>query len=94
MADYILLLLLRILHVGAGVFWVGAFMLLARYVIPATQAAGPAAGPFMQQLMTRTKLPAALVGAAVLTILSGFALYGRNIMAGGGAWAASLGSPR
>ena len=87
MADYILLLLLRILHVGAGVFWVGAFMLLARYVIPATHAAGPAAGPFMQQLMTRTKLPAVLSGAAVVAILSGFALYGRNIMASDGAWA-------
>jgi hypothetical protein len=87
MIDYIVLLVLRLFHIGSGVFWVGGFLLMFRHVIPASRAAGPAAGPFMQELMVRQRLPAALSGAAFTTILSGFLLYGRNVSAMGGAWA-------
>jgi hypothetical protein len=87
MTDYILLLLLRLVHIGAGVFWVGAFLLLARWILPATHEVGPSAGPLMSTLMQKMRLPVALTGAAVLTVLSGFALYGRNIAATDGAFA-------
>lgn len=72
---------LRIVHIGAGVFWVGSILFFARFIFPSALALGPAAGPFMDQLNRVRKVPQALLGAAVATILSGLFLY----------WRASLG---
>jgi uncharacterized membrane protein len=78
--------LLRIIHIGAGVFWVGSMLFFARFIFPSAMALGPAAGPFMDQLNRVRKVPAALLGAAVATILSGLLLYWRASMGFQGAW--------
>ena len=70
-----LLIVLRIFHIGAGVFWVGGFLLFARFLFPTAQALGPAAGPVMSHMTQVLRLPRALLSAAVVTILSGVLLY-------------------
>jgi hypothetical protein len=70
-----LLILLRVFHIGAGVFWVGGFLLFARFLFPTALALGPAAGPVMSHMTQVLKLPRALLSAAVVTILSGVLLY-------------------
>ena len=68
-------MVLRVAHIGSGMFWVGGFMLFARFLFPTAQALGPAAGPVMSHMTQVLKLPRALVSAAVVTILSGALLY-------------------
>lgn len=75
MGDYALLLALRLAHVAGGVMWVGAAVLLAGFVIPAAQ--GPEMGAFMQRMMVGRRAQLYLIATAVVTVLSGVALYAR-----------------
>jgi uncharacterized membrane protein len=73
--DYALLLALRLLHVLGGVMWVGAGALLAGFVVPAAQ--GPDSGAFMQRLMVDRRAQVYLVATALVTVVTGIALYVR-----------------
>jgi uncharacterized membrane protein len=70
------MVVLRLIHIGAGVFWAGGAIIVARFVIPSLQDAGPEGGKVAQALQQRG-LMTALPAAAVLTILSGLILYWR-----------------
>ena len=61
---------LRLLHILSGAFWYGAVMFSARFLMPSLRAAGPAAGPVMAQLNQR-KMSVALMGAAIVNVVSG-----------------------
>src|SRR5690349_8674922 len=69
-----LLIFLRLVHIVLGVFWVGAVALIAFLLFPAVRESGPAGGAVMQRLMARG-LNLWLMAAAILTVLSGLALY-------------------
>jgi len=71
------MLWLRLVHILAGVFWVGSAVFLAAIVLPAARAAGAEGGHFMERLMQQPRTRAALGGAMLLTVLSGVAMYGR-----------------
>ena len=67
--------LLRLFHIGAGVFWVGGLLRFSRFLFPTAKALGPAAGPVMNHMTQVLKLPRALLGAAFMTIVTGLFLY-------------------
>ena len=69
------LYLLRLLHVVLGVFWAGAVLFIAVLLMPSVRAAGPAGGAIMRQLVEVRRMSLWLMGAALLTILSGIGLY-------------------
>ena len=71
---------LRIIHIGGGVFWAGAVLFLAFFLAPAVGRAGPEGGRVMQELQ-RARLMLVLPAVALLTILSGAWLLW--IMSGG-----------
>jgi uncharacterized membrane protein len=81
---------LRLIHILSGVFWVGGILFLARFLFPTATALGPAAGPVMDHLNRVLRLPQILLGAGLITVLSGFTLYWRDSKAAGPAW---MGSP-
>jgi uncharacterized membrane protein len=83
------ILLLRLFHIGTGVFWVGGILIFARFLFPTVLALGPAAGPVMDHMNRVLKLPNSLIGAAVVNILSGFLLYWRDSGGFQGAWMSS-----
>ena len=83
-----IMLTLRLIHIVGGVFWVGAMILVAAFLLPAVRAAGAQGGRVMQELTQQRRLPVYLSMAAGLTMLSGFTMYGL-IAAGNGAWAGS-----
>jgi uncharacterized membrane protein len=87
MDDQTITLLLRLIHILAGIFWVGAAFLIAGFLIPTVRATGRDGGLFMQHLMQKRRLPVFLMVAMLLTVLSGFAMYGRLAAATNGAWA-------
>lgn len=66
---------LRLIHILAGVFWTGGALIVAGFVLPSVQAAGPAGGAFMQKLAGDRRLPDRLAAAAVVTVLAGLLLY-------------------
>jgi hypothetical protein len=86
----LLVVLLRLVHILAGVFWTGSAVMLAFFLFPAVRAAGPAGGSVMQQLMNVRKLPIYLTSAGVLTLLSGLGMYWRNGALSNGAWFATM----
>jgi len=80
---------LRLLHIMAGVFWVGGILVFARFLFPTAQALGPAAGPVMNHMNGVLKLPNALISAAIGNLLSGILLYWRDSGGFQGAWMSS-----
>ncbi|MBX3172929.1 MAG: hypothetical protein KF709_00805 [Gemmatimonadaceae bacterium] len=74
------LLVLRSLHILAGVFWVGGGIYSTVFVMPSLAVAGPAAGPIMAELQRR-KLFTVLPLAALITMLTGLRML--QIVSGG-----------
>ncbi|MGH7592472.1 MAG: hypothetical protein ACRELE_01265 [Gemmatimonadales bacterium] len=70
-------LILRIVHVGLGVFWAGGVLFMNFIVGPAIGGAGPEGLRVMQELNRRRYFDV-LLGAAFLTILSGLDLTRRD----------------
>lgn len=68
------LLVLRLIHIGAGAFWVGAVFAFFLFVQPATVAAGPDATKFTYQLLHHQRFGVVVLAAAVVTVLAGIAL--------------------
>ena len=84
-----LMALLRLVHILAGIFWVGAILVLAGFLLPAARAVGPGAGALMGQLMERQRLQLWINVAMTLAILAGFALYGLDSRISGGGFGRS-----
>ena len=70
-----MLILLRIIHVLFGVFWVGTAIFNAVFLIPTVRALGPAGGAVMQEIAEKRKLPIYFFISGILTVLSGIGLY-------------------
>jgi hypothetical protein len=79
---------LRLIHIICGAFWAGGALSVAFFILPAQRAIGQPGMLFVRQLMMGQKFRTFMIGAAVLTILSGLTMYTRYAMAGGG-WARS-----
>ena len=71
-----LIVVLRLLHIFAGVFWAGAIFTLARFVLPAVAATGPAGQQFMRQLTMVQGLAKTMTLAGVTAVLAGLWLMG------------------
>lgn len=69
------LIVLRILHIVAGVFWVGAAALFFFFVEPTVKELGPTGGAFMGHLSKVKKMPLVILMSAGLTVLAGILLY-------------------
>jgi hypothetical protein len=71
----ILTIVLRIIHIFAGVFWVGSAWLFAFFLGPTTQALGADGGKFMGHLLSKMRLSVYITVAAGLTVLAGLILF-------------------
>jgi hypothetical protein len=71
------MVVLRIVHILAGAFWVGSAIVVFAFLQPAAREVGPAAGPMMMHLAQKKRLPDIVLGAAGLTILAGLLMYWR-----------------
>jgi uncharacterized membrane protein len=74
------ILVLRLVHVLGGIFWVGSAIFTGLFLIPALAKSGPAAGQIMAGLQQR-RLFIVLPTVALLTMLSGVRLM--QIASGG-----------
>lgn len=84
MAIETYMLVFRFLHIVAGVWWAGSVFAFAVFVQPAAGAIGPAASPFIRELLGRRRFVDRLIGIAGTTIVAGLFLYVRDVNAFGG----------
>jgi uncharacterized membrane protein len=68
-------IILRLIHIFAGVFWVGSSLTLVGFVEPAARAIGPEGAKFMQRLTGQTRFTFFAALSAPLTVLAGLVLY-------------------
>ena len=73
--DY-LRLALRIIHIGAGTFWVGGVLIMTFILAPTISATAEAGQKFVGYMIGTMKFSQRMSAAAGLTILAGFLLYG------------------
>jgi uncharacterized membrane protein len=71
----ILMIVLRLIHIFAGTFWVGFAGFMLFFVTPTAQQLGPDGGKFMSGLLRLTRFPETMPAVAVLTLLSGLVMY-------------------
>ena len=77
-----LIWLLRIIHIVAGVFWVGGTLIMTFFIGPTVGATGEAGQKFVGHLMNNLKFSNRMAAASGLTILAGFILYALDARAG------------
>ncbi len=70
-----LMISMRIIHIFAGVFWAGASFFMISFVTPSVAATGAEGQKFMQHLAFRTRFTTAMMGVAILSVLSGLFMY-------------------
>ena len=73
----IYVIVLRLIHIMGGVFWVGAAWMIAGFLFPTANAAGPEGAKFLQRLF-QSRLPTVISAAGGLNILAGLLLYWRD----------------
>lgn len=70
-----MLIVLRLIHVGAGALWIGAAIVYLFFVKPSVKAIGPAGPQFMQSLTQRQKYPMFMMVVSLLTVVAGAILF-------------------
>jgi uncharacterized membrane protein len=71
-------IVLRVIHIGAGIFWVGSATFLLVFVEPTVHALGPQGGAFMAHMNQARRMPSIIAVSALVTIGAGIWLYWRD----------------
>lgn len=85
----ILMIVLRLLHILAGVLWVGAALVNAFFLSPTVAATDDAGQKVMAHLMGEARLSARITLASYITVLAGAALYWIDSQGLSSAWISS-----
>lgn len=87
----LVMIVLRLAHIGAGVFWVGAAFTMFLFVQPTLEAlGGQTQKSFMDHINKQRKLVPVIFGSTVVTVAAGLAMYW---ISSGGLNPVWLGSP-
>lgn len=68
----------RIVHILAGVIWVGSVFLFVVYVQPSVASIAPAGAPFMAELLGKRRMIDGIIATALITVTGGLFLYWRD----------------
>jgi uncharacterized membrane protein len=69
------MIVLRLIHIVSGVFWVGGSMISAFFLSPAIAASGEAGQKMMGYMVNKGHMTVRITGAAYATVLAGAVLY-------------------
>lgn len=75
LATSVYLIVFRIVHVVGAIAWGGAIFILVFFLQPTAKAVGPAAGPFMRELLGKRRIVTVVLMIAAATIVGGGFLY-------------------
>jgi uncharacterized membrane protein len=85
MMNTLVLVVLRILHVVGGAFWIGVVVFFRFFLQPAIEAIGPESQKFDQALNKNNRFSQFMGAITLLNVLSGFILF--YLTSGGLKWA-------
>jgi hypothetical protein len=88
-AEQLFQILLRILHIASGVFWVGTAWFFFGWIEPTTKAIGPQAGPFIHHVVRQRRVVRFIVTAGAINVAVGAVLYWRASAGLNPAWIGS-----
>jgi hypothetical protein len=74
----LVLIVLRIVHVGSSMAWFGGALMGSFFLSPTAKALGPAGGPFMSHLVKVRRMGVYFPIVAGLSVISGAALIWRD----------------
>jgi uncharacterized membrane protein len=75
LATDVYMVVFRLVHIVAGVFWVGSLYLFVVYVSPAATAIAPAGAPLMGELLGKRRMVDGIIALGGITVLAGLFLY-------------------
>jgi hypothetical protein len=83
-AAALYVIVFRVVHIVAAVAWGGSVFLFVVYLQPTAGAIGPAAAPFVGELLGRRRLVDAILWIAAFAIAGGLFLYWHDMQNAGG----------
>lgn len=85
------MIVLRFLHIVAGVLWVGSAFLFVGFIGPSAAEVGPSAGPLLHAAVKKRRVAKVIVGLGVVNVVAGWIMWLRNWNAFGslGDWVGS-----
>lgn len=72
----LIITVLRLLHIVAGLIWVGAAIVMSCYIEPALERAGAQGQQVMRRLYSDSNFPRLIPLSALITTVAGLLLYG------------------
>ena len=69
------MIVFRLIHILAGMVWLGSATLVVLFLAPAAAEVGPAAGPLVANLVLKRRVTRFVVGSGGVTVLAGAVLY-------------------
>ena len=79
LATSVYLIVFRVLHILFAIAWGGALFMLVFFLQPTAKAIGPAAAPFMRELIVTRRLSEWVPRLAGVTIVAGGFLYWHDL---------------
>lgn len=70
-----LMIVLRLIHIFGGMFWMGSTLLMVLFILPSVNATTEAGQKFLGHFLTRTHYGRILGLSAILTMVAGGSLY-------------------
>ena len=74
-----LMLVLRFLHILAGVLWVGSAFLFVGFIGPSAAEVGPSAGPLLSVAVKKRKVAKVIIGLGIVTVVAGWLMWLRDL---------------
>jgi hypothetical protein len=79
LAASVYVIVFRVLHILFAIAWAGSVFMLVFFLQPTAKAIGPAAGPFMRELIGTRRLAEWLPRLGGITIVAGGFLYWHDV---------------
>jgi uncharacterized membrane protein len=73
------MLVFRLLHIVAGVLWVGSSFMFVAFIGPSAAEVGPSAGPLLHAVVKKRKVPKVITGLSLITVVAGWVMWVRNM---------------
>jgi uncharacterized membrane protein len=83
-ATSVYMLVVRLIHILAAIFWVGSVALFTLFLTPAAAEVGPAAGPLIANLVAKRRAVRAIAGSGIVTVVAGAFAYWHDAQVSGG----------
>lgn len=71
----VLIVILRLLHIVSGIFWVGAALMLTFFVSPAARATQESGQKFLSHMMQNTPFNKIIISSSLISVVAGLLLY-------------------